>query len=78
LYQTFYQGYVFWYPQFGVHEMHGGITKRWKILGGKIGTLGFSMSGDEHNIDSGRQSDFENGHITWLKGSREITVFLHK
>ncbi|MGE5633920.1 MAG: hypothetical protein ACM3VV_01685 [Deltaproteobacteria bacterium] len=33
---------------------------------------------DEYDTDRGRQSDFENGHITWLQENREITVFMNK
>jgi hypothetical protein len=36
--------------------------------------LGYSIS-DEHNIDGGRQSNFEKGHITWLQESVEITFY---
>ena len=44
-------------------------------LGSKNGALGYPIS-DEHDIDEGRQSDFEKDHITWLKESYEITVFV--
>ena len=76
-YQTFQKGYVFWHPQFGTHEMHGGIAEKWKNLGGENGALGYPIS-DEHDVDEGRQNDFEKGHITWLQDSGEITVFVNE
>ena len=76
-YQKFYNGYVLWHPQFGAHEVHSGISDKWNNLGGENGALGYPIS-DEHDIDGGRQSDFEKGHITWLQESGEITIFTNK
>jgi hypothetical protein len=76
-YQKFGNGYIFWHPQFGAHEVHSGISDKWNNLGGENGALGYPIS-DEHNIDGGRQSDFEKGHITWLQESGEITIFTNK
>lgn len=73
-YQKFYKGYVIWHPQFGAHEVHGGISDKWNDLGRENGALGYPIS-DEHDTDGGRQSDFEKGHITWLQENKEITVF---
>jgi uncharacterized protein with LGFP repeats len=42
-----------------------------------FGALGYPIS-DEHDIDGGRQSDFEKGHITWLAENGEVTVFTNK
>jgi uncharacterized protein with LGFP repeats len=44
----------------------------------KSGALGYPISDDEHDIDGGRQSDFEKGHITWLQENGEITVFVNE
>ena len=74
-YQEFVKGYIFWHPQFGAHEVHSGIAEKWNDLGRENGVLGYPIS-DEHDVDEGRQSDFEKGHITWLRESKEITVFV--
>ena len=76
-YQKFTNGHIFWHPQFGAHEVHSGISDKWNNLGGEKGALGYPIS-DEHDIDGGRQSDFEKGHITWLQESGEITIFTNK
>ena len=76
-YQKFTNGHIFWHPQFGAHEVHSGISDKWNNLGGEKGALGYPIS-DEHDIDGGRQSDFEKGHITWLQESGEITIFSNK
>jgi len=76
-YQKFYNGYIFWHPQFGANEVHGGISDKWGQLDRENGVLGYPIS-DEHDIDGGRQSDFEKGHITWLAENREATVFTNK
>jgi len=76
-YQKFTNGHIFWHPQFGAHEVHSGIAEKWNNLGGENGALGDPIT-DEHDIDGGRQSDFEKGHITWLQESGEITIFTNK
>jgi uncharacterized protein with LGFP repeats len=76
-YQKFSNGYILWHPQFGAHEVHSGIAKKWENLDRENGILGYPIS-DEHDIDGGRQSDFEKGHITWLEENGEITIFTNK
>ena len=76
-YQKFTNGHIFWHPQFGAHEVHSGISDKWNNLGSEKGALGYPIS-DEHDIDGGRQSDFEKGHITWLQESGEIIMFTNK
>jgi uncharacterized protein with LGFP repeats len=76
-YQKFTNGHIFWHPQFGAHEIHSGISDKWNNLGGEKGALGYPIS-DEHDIDGGRQSDFEKGHITWLAENGEVTVFTNR
>jgi uncharacterized protein with LGFP repeats len=60
--EKFYNGYIFWHPQFGVNEVHSGITSRWIKHGGENGALGYPIS-NEHNTYRGRQITFEKGHI---------------
>jgi hypothetical protein len=76
-YQKFSKGIIYWHPQFGVHEIHGGISDKWENLGNENGTLGYPIS-DEYDIDGGRQSDFEKGHISWSEENGEITVVMSK
>lgn len=76
-YQKFSKGDIFWHPKFGVHEVHGGISDKWENLGYEKGALGYPIS-DEYGIGGGRQSDFENGHISWSEENGEITVFMGK
>ena len=76
-YQKFYNGFIFWHPQFGANEVHGGISDKWGQLDRENGALGYPIS-DEHDIDGGRQRDFEKGHITWLAENGEATVFTNK
>lgn len=76
-YQKFLKGYIFWHPQFGAHEVHGGISDKWDNFDRESGALGYPIS-DEHEAEGGRQSDFEKGSITWLEENGEITVFMNK
>lgn len=76
-YQKFSKGDIYWHPQFGVHEVHGGISDKWGNLGNEKGALGYPIS-DEYDVAGGRQSDFEKGHISWSEENGEITVFMGK
>ena len=76
-YQKFLHGYIFWHPQFGAHEVHGGISDKWNSFDRESGELGYPTS-DEHDVEGGRQSDFEKGSIRWSEENGEITVFLNK
>jgi hypothetical protein len=74
-YQKYYNGYILRHPEFGAHEVHGGISDKWNNLDRENGILGYPIS-DEHDTNEGSQSDSEKGHITWLQDSGEITVFM--
>jgi hypothetical protein len=76
-YQKFSKGVIYCHPQFGVHEVHGGISDKWENLGNENGTLGYPIS-DEYDNAVGRQSDFEKGHISWSEENGEITVVMSK
>jgi len=43
-YQKFYNGYIFWHPQFGANEVHGGISDKWGQLDRESGALGYPIS----------------------------------
>jgi hypothetical protein len=65
-YREFKNGSVYWSPQTGAHEVHGGIRDKWLSLGGPAGELGYPVS-DETTARDGvtRISRFQHGWISW-------------
>ncbi|WP_435278500.1 LGFP repeat-containing protein [Rhodococcus yananensis] len=64
-------GIIAWSPDTDAHIVWGEIRVAWEAAGGAGGELGFPIS-DEHPIEGGLQSDFENGHITYIDGQTEV------
>jgi uncharacterized protein with LGFP repeats len=57
-------GAVYWTPQYGVHEVHGGIAAKYDVLGGAPSALGVPTS-DEGESLGGRVNRFAGGAIYW-------------
>ncbi len=74
-YNVFEGGSIYWSPDTGAHEVHGVIRDAWANTGWELGPLGYPTS-DEHDVDTGRRSDFEHGSITWNASTGEATVYL--
>ncbi|HET8994546.1 MAG TPA: esterase [Rhodococcus sp. (in: high G+C Gram-positive bacteria)] len=66
-------GIIAWSPDTDAHIVWGEIRVAWEAEDGAGGELGFPVS-DEHPIDGGLQSDFENGHITYIDGQTEVVM----
>lgn len=70
-YQEFVGGIIYWNDKTQAHVVWGKIREAWETEGGPEGSLGYPIS-DEKDIPGGKQSDFENGHITFV--NNETTV----
>ncbi|MFE7800403.1 endonuclease/exonuclease/phosphatase family protein [Nocardia sp. NPDC057440] len=65
--QRFENGYIYWSPATGAHEIHGNIYKKWESLGWESGLLGYPTSDEQDESGGGRISHFEHGSIRWRK-----------
>lgn len=72
-YTVFEHGSIYWTPDTGAHEVHGGIRDKWAELGWEAGELGYPIS-DEYPVAGGARSDFELGSITWDTAANQATV----
>lgn len=70
-YQDFEGGAIYWNDKVDAHVVWGEIRKAWEADGGPEGSLGYPLS-DEKDIPAGKQSDFENGRITFVGGQTEV------
>ncbi|MDI2131754.1 arylsulfotransferase family protein [Yinghuangia seranimata] len=64
-YQLFERSGMYWTPQTGAHEVHGGIRDAWVAAGAERGRLGYPTSNEYSPADGLRRSDFEHGYIEW-------------
>ena len=63
-YQVFERGTVYWSPQSGAHNIHGGIRDKWASIGYEWGKLGFPISNEMGGLkNDGVYQEFENGVI---------------
>jgi len=64
--RDYQNGSIYWTPQTGAHEAHGGIRLKWAQLGGHRSMLGYPVS-DEAGCGpgNGRFNHFEGGSIYW-------------
>lgn len=60
-------GYIYWSPATGAHEIYGNILLHWQGLGAEKSWLGYPISG-EIDTPGGRLNSFENGQIIWKNG----------
>jgi uncharacterized protein with LGFP repeats len=65
-------GSVYWTPATQAHEVHGAIRDKWASLGWERSCLGYPVS-DELAITGGRQSNFQQGVITFDATSLQAT-----
>jgi uncharacterized protein with LGFP repeats len=64
--RDFEGGSIYWSPQTGAFEVHGGIRVKWAQLGGERGFLGFPLTDETGTPDGrGRYNHFEGGSIYW-------------
>jgi len=67
-YNHFQGGSIYWHPNIGAHEIHGGIRQKWADLGWERSFLGFPTT-DECATPapnpSGRYNHFKGGSIYW-------------
>lgn len=83
-FQVYQNGRIYWHPQIGVHEVHGGILTKYLQWGGPgncsaIGgrPFGFPTTDEEYMPDGVTPvSKFEWGAIYWLSGSGGGSLFL--
>lgn len=68
-------GSIYWTPQTGAHEVHGGIRLKWAALGGHRSFLGYPETDETPCPDGqGRFNHFEGGSIYWTPqtGANEV------
>ncbi|MGV9414488.1 LGFP repeat-containing protein [Nocardia sp. NPDC003693] len=70
--QEFEGGAIYSSPETGTHVVWGEIRKAWDGQGGPGGELGYPTS-DETTVPGGKQSEFEDGSISWVDGNITIT-----
>ncbi|QDQ98555.1 LGFP repeat-containing protein [Tomitella fengzijianii] len=61
---------IYWSPQTDAHFVQGRIKDAWLADGG-VEALGYPTS-DEHPIETGLQSEFENARITFINDQTEV------
>ena len=73
-YNHFQGGSIYWTPQTGAHEVHGGIREKWASLGWERSSLRYPMSDEQaSNVPGGRLSQFQGGSIYWTpNGATEV------
>jgi hypothetical protein len=66
-YRQFDNGFIYWSPETGAHEIHGGIFDRWAELGWEAGALGYPLT-DETSTQDGAATfnQFQQGFIYWI------------
>ncbi|MDQ1421625.1 MAG: hypothetical protein QOJ52_3587 [Acidimicrobiaceae bacterium] len=65
-YQSFANGYIYWSPFTGAHEIHGSILSLYAATGFERGPLGYPITDAAKTADgSGRYNHFQNGSIYW-------------
>ncbi len=73
--RDFQNGSIYWTPELGAHEVHGGIRVKWAQTGGTRGVLGYPVS-DEAGCGpgNGRFNHFMGGSIYWTPelGAHEV------
>jgi hypothetical protein len=67
-------GYIYWTPTTGAHEIYGNILLHWTGLGTEKSWLGYPITG-ELGISGGRMNSFENGQIIWRNGTATAVSF---
>lgn len=72
-YRAYSNGYIFWSPATGAHEVHGAILSEWAKLGWDNSVLGFPTT-DESAMTGGRYNAFQHGDILWsaATGAHEV------
>lgn len=71
----FQGGSVYWTPQTGAHEVHGGIRGAWATLGWERSFLGYPLTEETGTPDGvGRFNHFQGGSIYWTPqtGAHEV------
>jgi hypothetical protein len=67
---------IYWTPNGGAHEVHGGIYAKWSSLGGEAGILGFPTTDETGTPDGvGRYNHFSrNASIYWTPSTGAWSV----
>lgn len=63
---------IYWTPETDAHFVQGKIKDAWMADGG-VEKLGYPTT-DEEPIADGLQSDFQNGHITYIDDQTEVVT----
>jgi hypothetical protein len=74
-YNQFQNGFIYWSPETGAHEVHGAIGEQWQALGSEQSVLGYPITDESGTPDGvGRYNQFQNGSIYWSPetGAHEV------
>lgn len=79
-FSDFENGSIYWSPEIGAMEVHGGIRAYWDKLGGAASYLGYPVSDEGPQGNQGRISHFQYGWIEWFGYARDypIAVTFHE
>ena len=65
-YERFVNGYIYWSPYTGAHEVHGAILAHWAALGYERSIEGYPTTDETGTPDGiGRYNHFQDGSIYW-------------
>jgi hypothetical protein len=65
-YRHFQNGSIYWHPETGAFEVHGGIRWKWSSLGWEKSVLGYPTTDEKSTPDGkGRYNHFQHGSIYW-------------
>jgi hypothetical protein len=64
-FQNFRNGSIYWSPNTGAHEIHGGIRDEWMRNGAERGPLGYPVTDEQPAPNGDHIQQFQNGSIYW-------------
>ena len=65
-YERFVNGYIYWSPYTGAHEVHGAILAHWAALGYERSIEGYPTTDETGTPDGiGRYNHFQDGSLYW-------------
>lgn len=78
-FSNFQGGTIFWSAESGAYELHGQIMKKWVMLHGSRGFLGYPVTDERTAPDGkGHYAHFQGGSIYWspATGAHEVHGFI--
>lgn len=70
----FVGGSIYWTPNTGAFEVHGGIRDKWASMGWERSYLGYPTSDEVDFPEGGRANEFQHGGIYWWPDTGAIDL----